>query len=73
MIAFIVKKGLIMNKSPDDEFLLVRDKLKKIATLLVEGNPASTIEAAFLVGCLHNICHQNSILFTPDCNADLHE
>lgn len=39
------------------EFEFLRDKLKNIARLII--NKDDQIEAAFMIGCLHSICHQH--------------
>lgn len=43
------------------EFEFLREKLKKIAGCLFHGtaNPSELIEASFMVGCLHTICHEH--------------
>ena len=41
------------------EFEFLREKLQKIAILLVSGESKNLSEAIFMVGCLHSICHQN--------------
>lgn len=46
-----------------DEFIFLRDKLKKIAVLLCSDKLEDKMETAFLVGCLHSICHENSLKF----------
>lgn len=63
-----------MEKTPSDEFIFVRDKLEKIARLLVDGDTSNLREASFMIGCLHNVCHQNAITFQDiECKAALHE
>ncbi len=46
-----------MSKEISDEFVFLRDKLERLASLLVKGE---IVEAAFVVGCLQNICHENA-------------
>ncbi len=46
-------------KKAHEEFEFLRDKLKKIANLLLSRNPEDIIESAFMLGCLHSICHEN--------------
>jgi hypothetical protein len=55
-------------KSASYEFEFIKVKLEKIASLLHDNVVSSQIEAAFIVGCLHIICHQNSIDFQGDAN-----
>jgi hypothetical protein len=43
------------------EFEFLRDNLKQIARLLIENH---TIEAVFMIGCLHSICHQHALIIT---------
>jgi hypothetical protein len=50
-------------KKASDEFLFLRDKLEKIARMLIDGTPEMIREASFSVGCLHNICHDNITRF----------
>jgi hypothetical protein len=45
------------------EFTLIREELKTIAILMVSGKESDKIEAALKIGCLHNICHENSLKF----------
>ena len=47
-----------------EEFAIIRDRLEKVAILLIQNNEHSQIEAAFLVGCLQSICHENVVKFT---------
>lgn len=51
------------NNLATEEFTFVRDRLKKLAELLITLDSKNLMEAAFLVGCLHNVCHENSIKF----------
>lgn len=37
-----------------EEFEFLRNKLEKIATLIITNNAA---EACFMIGCLHSVCH----------------
>ncbi len=43
-----------------EEFIFLRDKLKEIAVAI---NNEELIEASFLTGCLHSICHENALYF----------
>ena len=52
-----------MNKNASEEFAFIRDKLEKIASILVQDGEVSLKEACFLIGCLHNICNENSFSF----------
>ncbi len=40
------------------EFIFLREKIKEVANLLTTDNFK---EAAFLLGCLHNICHFHAV------------
>lgn len=42
------------------EFEWIRDKLKKLAQLLTTQNQSDIIEASFIIGCLHSICHEHA-------------
>lgn len=48
------------------EFLLIRDKLEKIVRLLVTQEVHDLMESMFLIGCLHNICHENFMKIKED-------
>jgi hypothetical protein len=62
-----------LENTPSSEFIFIRDKLEKIARLIVDGEPTNLREAAFMIGCLHNVCHQNVLIFQEcKCKADLH-
>ena len=52
-----------MIKTSSEEFMFLAQRLDKIARLLVDGNTGNITEAAFLIGCLHSICIQDSIEF----------
>jgi hypothetical protein len=41
------------------EFEFLREKIKQISRLLINHNTGDLIEAAFMAGCLHSICHQH--------------
>jgi len=43
-------------KKASYEFEFLRDRLKKIAHLLLKEE---YIEVSFMLGCLHSICHDN--------------
>ena len=63
-----------MNKEPAEEFIFIRDKLERIAHLVAHGNENTLREAIFMIGCLHNVCHENSILFQKGkCKTALHD
>ena len=62
------------DKSVQQEFIFIRDKLQTIASLLLDNEKNSLVHAFFILGCLHEICHQNSMIFQDrKCKADLHE
>ena len=48
------------------EFLFLRDKLERIAKLLTSQERSDIIEASFMIGCLHNVCHQNAMILKED-------
>jgi hypothetical protein len=50
-------------KKASEEFAFMRDKLRTIAGLLVKGEEGDIVEAAFMIGCLHNVCCENNIAF----------
>lgn len=50
-------------KTASEEFEFLRTKLESVARLLVKHSEADLIEAGFMIGCLHSICHQNSLDF----------
>lgn len=52
-----------MEKTASSEFMFLRDKLQKISLLIVNNEINDTIEAAFMLGCLHTVCHENIALF----------
>jgi hypothetical protein len=41
-----------------DEFKFLREKIEKVCTLMIQGSHS---EAAFMLGCLHSICHNHSL------------
>lgn len=45
------------------EFEFLREKLKNIARAVIQNNQSDLIEAAFMIGCLHSICHQHCLDF----------
>lgn len=45
-----------MKQEKQTDWILVRDKLREIARLIIQD---SKVEAAFLLGCLHEICNEN--------------
>jgi hypothetical protein len=45
------------------EFEFLREKLTNIARLLIQNNTNDLIEASFMIGCLHTICHEHSADF----------
>jgi hypothetical protein len=53
-----------MNKKPAEEFTFLGTGLRRIAELLISGEKKDIVEAVFLIGCLHNICYENSQLFS---------
>jgi len=55
-----------MEKSVSEEFEFIRSKLEKIARLLTQMDPNSIVEASFMIGCLHNVCHENSLKYKED-------
>jgi len=40
------------------DFVFLREKLSEIAGAVTRNE---NIEAAFLIGCLHSICHQHAV------------
>ncbi len=50
-------------KKACEEFAFMRDKLRTIAGLLVRGEKCDIVEAAFMIGCLHNVCCEDAIAF----------
>lgn len=50
-------------KKASQEFEFIRNKLENIASLMCTNN---LIEASFMIGCLQNICHENSIKFKEE-------
>ena len=52
-----------MNNNCSEEFIFIRDKLKRVASLLITSEKGDVIEAAFMIGTLHTVCHENSIRF----------
>lgn len=50
-------------KTAAEEFEFLTGKLERIARLLVQLDHNSVTEAAFMIGCLHNICCQNAVIF----------
>jgi hypothetical protein len=51
------------DKIASEEFLLIKNRLERIAALLVRLDNPSIVEVGFMIGCLHNICEQNAITF----------
>lgn len=47
-------------KRLSEEFEFIRDRLEKMAKILVRGEKADLIEVGFLIGCLHSICHEHA-------------
>jgi len=45
-------------KQLSDEYLFLREKLEKIASLIAGD---CKVEAAFMLGCLHSVCHNHHI------------
>lgn len=63
----------MIEKTPTEEFEFIREKLQRIARLLVDGEKASIVEAAFMIGCLHSVCNENIDKFKDyECKAALH-
>ena len=50
-------------KKASNEFIFLRDKLKEIARSLMTEN---YIEASFIIGCLHSVCHENALYFNDE-------
>ena len=50
-------------KKASEEFAFMREKLRTIAGLLVRGEESDIVEAAFMTGCLHNVCCEDAIAF----------
>lgn len=51
-------------KKASVEFDFVREKLEKVARILVASQESNALlEVSFIVGCLHNICHENALFF----------
>lgn len=44
-----------MDKEQEDLFIFLRDRLKRLARLIITEEK---IEAAFVVGCLYEICNE---------------
>ncbi len=42
----------------EKEFIFIRDKLKQIAGHMSRNE---NIEAAFLIGCLNSVCHNDAV------------
>lgn len=54
-------------KDPSFEFAFVRDKLEKIALILMQHKDGhDLLEVAFMLGRLQNICHENWVFFKKD-------
>jgi hypothetical protein len=41
-----------------NEFVFLREKLREIAGLVIKNEH---LEASFLIGCLHSICHNHAV------------
>ena len=63
----------MIDKTPSSEFEFIRDKLERIARLLVNGDDSNVIEVSFMIGCLHSVCNENIDKFKDyECKAALH-
>jgi len=58
-------------KPAHEEFDFLRDRLEKIASLLIKGEPQDIKQASFMVGCLHNVCCMNAMIYKTEEKMDL--
>jgi hypothetical protein len=61
---------MLSKKFASKEFSFIGNKLQQIARLLIDNKEDYRIEAAFIIGCLHTICHDHSKQFLKEHEQD---